>query len=68
MRLVQYKNSKAKRIGELEAKMKEIDILESIDLNKMLEEMRNRDRKLTTMTQAQNHIDHKIDGLQLVNE
>jgi hypothetical protein len=52
MRLLQYKNSKAKRIGELEAKMREIDILESIDLNKILEEMRLRDRKLTTMTKA----------------
>lgn len=63
MRLLQYKNSKAKRIGELEAKMREIDILESIDLNKILEEMRLRDRKLGTMTQAQKQIDHKIDGL-----
>jgi hypothetical protein len=54
MRLLQYKNSKAKRIGELEAKMREIDILESIDLNKILEEMRMRDRKLGAMTQAQN--------------
>ena len=32
--------------------MREIDILESIDLNKILEEMRLRDRKLTTMTKA----------------
>lgn len=48
--------------------MREIDILESIDLNKILEEMRMRDRKLGAMTQAQNQIDHKIDGLQNVNE
>jgi hypothetical protein len=32
--------------------MREIDILESIDLNKILEEMRMRDRKLGSMTAA----------------
>jgi len=33
--------------------MKEIEILESIDLNTILEEMRLRDRKLVTLTAQQ---------------
>lgn len=45
-RLQQYKNSKAKRIGELESKMQDLEILENIDLNKILQEMRERDKKI----------------------
>lgn len=45
-RLEQYKKNKAKRIGELESKMKDLEILENIDLNKVLDELRNRDKKI----------------------
>ena len=45
----QYKNSKAKRIGELENKMKDLEILENIDLNKILTELRDRDKKIARL-------------------
>lgn len=44
--LVKYKKSKAKQIGELESKMKDLEILENLDLNKILDELRNRDKKI----------------------
>ena len=46
LRLQQYKNSKSKRIEELESKMRDVEILENIDLTKVLEELRQRDKKL----------------------
>ena len=49
IRLQQYKNSKAKRIGELENKMKDLEILENIDLNKILSELRDRDKKIARL-------------------
>lgn len=45
-RLQQYKNSKSKRIEELENKMKDLEILENIDLNRILTELKSRDRKI----------------------
>jgi len=48
-RLQQYKNSKSKRIDELENKMKDLEILENIDLNRILSELKSRDRKITSL-------------------
>lgn len=48
-RLQQYKNSKSKRIDELENKMKDLEILENIDLNRILSELKSRDRKITAL-------------------
>jgi hypothetical protein len=67
-RLLQYKNSKSKRIGELEAKMAEVEILEAIDLDKILNEMRMRDRHVNTLTTNQKDIDAKIEGIYAINE
>lgn len=49
MRLQQFKNSKSKRIGELEAKMRDVEVIENIDLNKVLEELRTRDRRINEL-------------------
>lgn len=45
-RLQQYKNSKSKRMFELENKMKDLEILENIDLNRILSELKARDKKI----------------------
>ena len=45
-RLQQYKNSKSKRMYELENKMKDLEVLENIDLNRILSELKARDRKI----------------------
>jgi hypothetical protein len=53
-RLQQYKNSKSKRIGELEDKMKDLEILENIDLQKILIEMQTRDKKILQLSKVEN--------------
>ena len=45
-RLQQYKNSKSKRIDELENKMKDLEVLENIDLDRILSELKSRDKKI----------------------
>ena len=45
-RLQQYKTSKSKRIEELENKMKDLEILENIDLNRILTELKSRDKEI----------------------
>lgn len=50
LRLQQYKNNKSKRLDELESKVTQMKILENIDLNKLLDELRLRDRKLGQLT------------------
>jgi hypothetical protein len=50
LRLQQYKNNKSKRLDELESKVRQMEILENIDLNKLLDELRMRDRKLSQLT------------------
>ena len=46
MRLEQYKNSRSKRVDELERKMKDLEILENVDLNKILAELKQRDKRI----------------------
>jgi chromosome segregation ATPase len=45
-RLQQYKNSKSKRYEELVNKMKGLEILGNIDLDRILAELKSRDRKI----------------------
>lgn len=45
-RLQQYKNSKSKRYEELVNKMKGLEILGNIDLDRILAELKTRDRKI----------------------
>ena len=43
---MRYKSTNQKKISELGDKMKDLEILENIDLDKILTEMRLRDKKI----------------------
>ena len=60
----QYKNSKAKRIGELENKMKDLEILENIDLNKILTELRDRDKKIARLDVVDKEFNDRMETVQ----
>ena len=49
-RLQQYKASESKRTAELVNKMKDLEILENIDLNRILTELKSRDRKIDALS------------------
>ena len=62
LRLEEYKKNKAKRITELESKMKDLEILENIDLTKILEELRNRDKKIAHLDKIEGQFNERIDS------
>lgn len=67
LRLQQYKNNKSKRLDELESKVRQMEILENIDLNKLLDELRLRDRKLKQLTGVEKNLQTKIDSIYKVS-
>jgi len=44
--LLQYKNTKSKRLDELESKAREFEVLSSVNLNKILGLLENKERKI----------------------
>jgi hypothetical protein len=60
IRLEQFKKSKSKRIDELEGKMKDLEILENIDLSKILEEIRTRDNKINRLDKVDQSFNERI--------
>ena len=52
VRLLRYKSTNQKKISELGDKMKDLEILENIDLDKILTEMRLRDKKIERLQQV----------------
>ena len=47
--------------------MRDIEILENIDINKVLEELRTRDRKLHLLEKVDRNFNEKIDSLNKIN-
>ena len=62
IRLQRYKSSKQKKISELESKMKDLEILENIDLDKILTEMRLRDKKIVYLKQVEDEFDNRMEN------
>jgi hypothetical protein len=40
--------------------MKDLEILENLDLNKILDELRNRDKKITRLDKVDKNFDNRI--------
>ena len=68
LRLQQYKNNKSKRLEELESKVRQMEILENIDLNKLLDELRLRDKKLSQLTGVEKNVKLKVDAIYKLGE
>ena len=67
LRLQQYKDNKSKRLDELESKVRQMEILENIDLNKLLDELRLRDRKLNQLSGIEKNLQRKVDSIYKVS-
>lgn len=67
LRLQQYKDNKSKRLDELESKVRQMEILENIDLNKLLDELRLRDRKLNQLSGIEKNLQKKVDSIYKVS-
>jgi len=45
-KLIQYKSNKSKRLDELEQKAREFEVLENVDLNKLLTMMERKEQRI----------------------
>lgn len=61
LRLEQYKKNRSKQITELESKMQDLEILESLDLNKILKELNDRKIKIDTLEKVDQNFDSRLD-------
>jgi hypothetical protein len=46
LRLLQFKSAKSKQIEAMETKIRDVELLENIDLQKVLDELRSRESRL----------------------
>lgn len=62
MRLQRYKQDNHKKISELQNKMKDLEILENIDLDKILTEMRLRDKKIERLQLVDDEFNNRMEN------
>ena len=48
-KLVQYRLNKSKRLDELELKAREFEVLENVNLHKLLQMMERKEKKIQTL-------------------
>ena len=53
---------------ELESKVRQLEILENIDLDKLLDELRSRDKKLSQLTEVERNLKSKVDAIYKLGE
>lgn len=52
-KLQQYKNTKAKRLDELETKAREFEVLSSVNLSKILSLLENKERRINSLSKQE---------------
>lgn len=68
VRLQQYKTNNSKRIGELENKMKDLEILENIDLQKILRELKDRDKRIEELSVVDREFQDRMGSVQKASQ
>ena len=68
MRLLQFKSAKSKQIEAMETKMKDVEILENIDLQKIIEELKSREAKLKRLSVENMNFNSRMEQVQNANE
>ena len=51
-KLIQYKSNKSKRLDELESKAREFEVLENVNLHKLLSMMERKEKRIETLEKA----------------
>lgn len=66
-KLLQYKNTKSKRLDELETKAREFEVLSSVNLGKILQLLESKERKITSMATADGNMNDYINAMTQLN-
>ena len=68
LRLQQFKNNKSQRLQELEQRVRHLEVLENIDLRKVLEELRAREKALKNLQNLEVNFESRIDAVERRND
>lgn len=66
-KLIQYKTTKSKRLDELETKAREFEVLQSINLSKLLGLLENKEAKIQSLKGSEGEIEEKIKVIEKLN-
>ena len=56
MKLTQYKNTKSKRLDELESKAREFEVLSSVSLNKIIGLLSSKEKKINDLKATESNL------------
>jgi Tfp pilus assembly protein PilN len=67
-KLLQYKNTKSKRLDELETKAREFEVLSSVNLGKILALLESKERKINSMSSGEANMNDFIGAMTALNQ
>jgi hypothetical protein len=66
--LLQYKNTKSKRLEELESKAREFEVLSSVNLSKILSLLESKEKKINELTKNDGNINEYLAAITKLNK
>jgi len=66
--LLQYKNTKSKRLEELETKAREFEVLSSVNLGKILSLLESKERKIGSLSKTHENMDDYVRAMSQINQ
>jgi len=67
-KLLQYKNTKSKRLEELESKAREFEVLSSVNLSKILSLLETKEKKINELTKNDGNINEYLAAITKLNK
>lgn len=61
--MLQYKNTKSKRLDELETKAREFEVLSSVNLGKILSLLEKKDSRVNELERVKNNMDEYLKAM-----
>ena len=66
--MLQYKNTKSKRLEELESKAREFEVLSSVNLSKILSLLESKEKKINELTKNDGNINEYLAAITKLNK
>ena len=64
VRLQQYKSNKAQRLEELEGKVRKFEVLENVNLEKLIDTLGNKEKELGKLREVEKIFTTRIDAVE----
>lgn len=61
IRLSQYKTTKAQRLEELESKVRKFEVMENINLEKLIDALGKKERQITKLKDVEKNFNEKVE-------